>query len=203
VKSTCSVSGCTSNPNCYKCETRSCSEVRPRIYILTPYITSGGKLKLSVYFECNEWNSGVKNLTLSLKIDEKNWVECFLNERGLMTDFGWDSSCDCRMSGNCGRNKEWSCDSLASCKHPQYDLWVKSNFTAKTLNITFTCNLPSLSAGVHSLTVIAKVYGSEIELRPSLITFRVVETDGRKVIEILEFPIKIIRKLLFPWRFLI
>ena len=196
---TCSASGCVSNSNCYKCEVKSCSEVKPRIYILTPYITSRGKLTVSVYFECNEWKSTVKNLTLSLKIDDKNWAECFLNEKGLMTDFGWNNSCDNKKSEHCGKNNQWSCDSSANCKHSQYDLWVKSNFAAKALNITFTCDLPSLSAGTHSLTVVTKVYESEIELKPSLITFRVGETDGRKILEILEVPLKIIRRLLLPW----
>jgi hypothetical protein len=64
------------------------------------------------------------------------------------------------------------------------------------MNVTFTCKLPYLSGGSHSLTVIAKVYESEVILRPSVITFRVGETDGRKILEFLLFPIKVLRKLL-------
>jgi hypothetical protein len=64
------------------------------------------------------------------------------------------------------------------------------------MNVTFTCKLPYLSGGSHSLTVMAKVYGSEVTLKPSVITFRVGETDGRKMLEFLLFPIKALRKLL-------
>lgn len=41
VQSTCSASGCISNPNCYKCEWKSCSQVNPKVYILTPFIIRG------------------------------------------------------------------------------------------------------------------------------------------------------------------
>ena len=200
---TCSASGCASNPNCYRCEVKNCFDVRPRIHLLTPYVAKGGKLTVSIYFECSEWNSRAKNLTLSLKIDERDWAECFLNNKGLMSDFGWNGDCDNKISGNCGRNNEWNCDSSATCKHSQYDLWVKSNFTTSSLNITFVCNLPNLLAGTHSLTVVTKIYRSEIELKPSFITFRVGEADGRKILEILEVPVKIIRRLLLSWQFLI
>jgi hypothetical protein len=196
VQSTCSASGCISNSNCYKCEWKSCSNVQPKVYILTPFIVSGGNLTVSVYFECSQWSSSAKNLTLSLKIDNKDWNECFLNNKGLMTDFGWNSNCNNMMSGNCGSNNQWKCDSQAYCKNQNYDLWTKSNFNNRYVNVTFTCKLPYLSGGSHTLTVIAKVYGSETTLKPSIITFRVVETDGRKILEFLLFPLKALRGLL-------
>jgi hypothetical protein len=130
-----------------------------------------------------------------LKIDGNDWNECFLNNKGLMTDFGWNSSCNKKMSGNCGMNNEWSC-SQGNCKHSDYNLQINSDFDNHRINATFTCKLPYLTGGSHSLTVIAKVYGSEVVLKPSVITFRVGETDGRKILEILLFPIKILRNLL-------
>jgi hypothetical protein len=113
-----------------------------------------------------------------------------------MTDFGWSSNCDNMMSGNCGSNNQWNCDSQAYCKHRNYDLWVKSNFNNYYVNVTFTCKLPYLSGGSHSLTVTAKVYRSEITLKPSIITFRVLEASERKIFDVLLLPIKILRNLL-------
>jgi hypothetical protein len=196
IQQTCLASGCAANTNCYKCEWKSCSNVQSKVYILTPFIVSGGNLSISVVFECREWSSSAKNLTLSLKIDNQDWKECFLNNKGLMTDFGWSNNCNNMMSGNCGSNNQWSCDSQAYCKHQNYNLWVKSNFNNHYVNVTFTCKLPYLSGGSHSLTVIAKVYGSEITLKPSIITFRVFEASERKIFEVLLFPIKILRNLL-------
>ena len=109
--------------------------------------------------------------------------------------------CDNHRSGMCGRNNNWNCDSSATCKHSQYDLWVKSNYTDNSLNITFTCKLPSLPSGSHSLTVITKIYESEIELRPSSITFRVSGTNEIKIFDILGFPIKIIKDLIYLFSF--
>jgi len=196
IQQTCLASGCTANTNCYNCEWKSCSNVKPKVYILTPFIVSGGNLGISVVFECREWSSSAKNLTLSLKIDNQDWKECFLNNKGLMTDFGWSSNCDNMMSGNCGSNNQWSCDSQAYCKHQNYNLWVKSNFNSHYVNVTFICKLPYLSGGSHSLTVIEKVYGSEITLKPSIMTFRVLEASETKIFEVLLLPIKILRNLL-------
>jgi hypothetical protein len=177
-----------------------CNQTSPQVYILTPFIVSGGNLTVSVYFECREWYYP-SNLTLSLEIDDQEWKECFLNNIGLMTELGWSSDCDItrRMSGNCGPNSTWSC-SQGTC-HRMYNswpIWVKSNFNSRSLNVTFTCKLPYLSGGSHRLTVIAKVYGSEIALKPSVVTFRVGEVDGRKIIELLLLPFKILRRI-FPF----
>jgi hypothetical protein len=199
AQTTCSASGCISNSNCYKCDWKTCSQVSPKVYILTPFIVTGGDLTVSVYFECSQWSSSVKNLTLSLKIDNQDWNECFLNNKGLITDFGWNSNCDMTrmMNGNCGSNFQWSC-SQGTCyrTYNSWPIWTKSNFNSKSMNVTFTCKLPYLSGGSHSLTVIAKVYESEVILKPSVITFRIEETDGRKILEFLLFPIKALRKLL-------
>jgi hypothetical protein len=195
IQSTCSASGCISNSNCYRCEWKSCSQVNPKVYILTPFIVSRGNLTVSVYFECSQWSPSAKNLTLFLKIDNQYWNECFLNNKGLMTDFGWNRNCDNMMSGNCGNNNQWYC-SQGTCKHQNYDLWVKSNFNNHYVNVTFTCKLPYLTGGSHSLTVITKVYESEVVLKPSFITFRVGETEGRKILEILLLPVKVLRKIL-------
>ncbi|MCC5994553.1 MAG: NEW3 domain-containing protein [Candidatus Aenigmarchaeota archaeon] len=179
-----------------------CNQTTPEVYILTPFIVSGGNLTVSVYFECREWYYP-RNLTLSLKIDDQEWKECFLNNIGLMTELGWSTDCDMtgRMSesGNCGSDSQWSC-SQGTC-HRMYNswpIWVKSNFNSRSLNVTFTCKLPYLSGGSHNLTVTAKVYGSEIALKPSVVTFRVGEVDGRKIIELLLLPFKILRRI-FPF----
>jgi hypothetical protein len=198
AQTTCSASGCIANPNCYKCVVKSCSQVSPKVYILTPFVVSGGDMKVSVVFKCSQWNSTVKNLTLSLKIDNLDWNECFVNNKGLMTYFGWSTTCDAKTSGCCGANYKWCCDSSATCKHQDYRLWTKSNFSSNYVNVTFVCSLPSLSGGSHFLNVTVKVYGSEITLKPSIITFRVGEADGRKILEILLLPLKVLRNL-FPF----
>jgi hypothetical protein len=113
-----------------------------------------------------------------------------------MTDLGWNSNCDNRRSGNCGSNNQWSCDSQAYCKHQNYDLWVKSDFNTRSVNETFTCKLPYLSGGTHYLGVTATVYSNKVTLKPTTITFRIEEANGRRILEILSFPIKILRKLL-------
>jgi hypothetical protein len=115
-----------------------------------------------------------------------------------MTDFGWNSNCDSNnmMSGRCGNNNQWDC-SQGTCKHQNYDLRVKSNFNNHYVNVTFTCKLPYLTGGTHYLSVTATVYSDEVTLKPTTITFRIEETNGRKILEILLFPIKILRNLLF------
>jgi len=198
AQTTCSAGGCIANPNCYKCVVKSCSQVSPKVYILTPFIVSGGNLTVSVYFECGQWYYP-SNLILSLKMDNQDWNECFLNNKGLMTDFGWNSNCDMTimMNGNCGSNFQWSC-TQGTCyrTYNSWPIWAKSNFYSKSMNVTFTCKLPYLSGGTHYLSVTVKIYGSEVTLKPSTVTFRVGETDGRRILEILLFPIKILRNLL-------
>jgi hypothetical protein len=44
--------------------------------------------------------------------------------------------------------------------------------------------------------VTATVYSNKVTLKPTTITFRIEETNGRKILEILLFPIKILRNLL-------
>jgi len=156
---------------------------------------SGGELKVSVEFACGEWKDTVKNLTLELRIDGVDWSECFLNKKGLMSDFGWNSSCDNRMSDECGRNNNWDCTS-EGCKHKDYNLWVKSNFSERHLNITFACKLPVLSPGPHTLNIVAKVYGSEITLIPSRTTFMVISSTFEGIVKIPLLPIEILRKIL-------
>jgi hypothetical protein len=73
---------------------------------------------------------------------------------------------------------------------------VYSDFDYYYANITFTCSLPQLSAGAHVLTVNVTVYGSEVPLQPSRATFRVVEKESQKIVEIFLIPIKILRKIL-------
>ena len=193
---TCSLSGCDANPYCYKCEWKPCDQIRPKVYVLTPVVGSGGEMKVSVVFECRQWTNKAKNLTLSLKINNLDWNECFLNNKGLMTDFGWNETCDSKKSGNCGRHNKWSCDSHSICKHSDYNLWVKSNFSRYYVNITFVCNLPQLSSGTHTLSVVAKIYESEIVSRPSRISFYVISGNEGKIIEILLLPIKILKRIL-------
>jgi hypothetical protein len=162
---------------------------------LSPYVVSNGELKVSVEFACEQWKSTVKNLTLELKIDGVDWSECFLNKKGLMSDFGWNSSCDSKMSGMCGKQNSWNCTSM-TCKHKNYNLWVKSKFSERYVNVTFICKLPSLSGGAHTLNVVAKVYGSEITLIPSKATFRVASSTPEGMFRILLLPIEILKKIL-------
>ena len=77
------------------------------------------------------------------------------------------------MSGMHGCKNNWNCDSI-TCKHKDYNLWVKSDFSERYVNVTFVCKLPTLSPGPHTLNLIAKVYGSEITLILSRATFTVV-----------------------------
>jgi hypothetical protein len=112
-----------------------------------------------------------------------------------MKDFGWNSSCDQRTSGCCGVNNLWCCDSSATCKHKNYDLWVKSNYTIGYANVTFVCRLPYLTPGSHTLSVIVKVYKSETILKPS-VTFFVIQSESRNIIEIILLQLKILRRFL-------
>jgi len=162
---------------------------------LTPYTAPSGELKVSLEFACEEWKDTVKNLTLELSIDGRDWSECFLSKKGLMSDLGWNASCDNRMSGMCGRHNSWNCGSMG-CKHNDYNLWVKSKFSEGYVNITFVCKLPTLSAGSHTLNVVAKVYGSEITLIPSRATFMVIFTAPTGIVKILLLPLEILRNIL-------
>jgi len=192
---TCQSSGCSANTNCYTCNYKNCSQTQPKVYILTPYVSPYGELKVSVEFACEQWSRNVENLTLELQIDREDWSECFLNKKGLMSDFGWNSSCDNIMSGRCGKKYEWSCTS-EGCKHDDYKLWVKSNFNDRYVNLTFSCRVPTLSPGPHTLNITVKVYGSEIKLIPSRATFRVAHSSPERMFRILLLPIEILRKIL-------
>jgi hypothetical protein len=163
-------------------------------------------LKASVVFSCQEWNYTIKNLTLTLYIDNQEWTQCFLNKRGLVTDFGWngtqmdDSSPNCRRGcQSCGNNGKWDCDNRMNCKHKDYDLWVYSNSTTRFVNVTFTCPLPSLAPGTHTLTAVPTIYHSSIEMKPSKTTFMVVSTDGKSILETLTRPFKLFLRVVFPF----
>ena len=54
----------------------------------------------------------------------------------------------------------------------------------------------------HTLSVVVKIYGSGVTLKPQVVSFRVVEYDGRKLIEAFLIPLKIFKNLL-PFRFFI
>jgi len=206
IQSTCSASGCISNSNCYRCEWKYCSGTSPRVYIFTPIVPSASYLKASVVFSCQEWNYTIKNLTLTLYIDNQEWTKCFLNKKGLVTDFGWngtqmdDSSPNCRRGcQSCGNNGKWDCDNKMNCKHKDYDLWVYSNSTARFVNVTFTCPLPSLAPGMHTLTAVPTIYHSSIEMKPSKTTFMVTFTDGKSILETLTRPFKLFLRVVFPF----
>jgi hypothetical protein len=180
VSQICAKINCSST--CYKIKWKACSSTTPKAYVLTPVTASEGDMKVSLVFACEEWNQDSKNLTLSLKIDGKYWSECFLNDKGLMTYFNWNSNCDKKMSGDCGSNNQWSC-SEGTCKHKDYDLWVKSDLNNHYINVTFNCKLPKLSPGIHTLNIVPTVYSNITSLLPSTITFNVIETNGRKILE--------------------
>jgi len=206
IQSTCSASGCISNSNCYRCELKYCSGTSPRVYVLTPIVPSASYLKASVVFSCQEWDYMIKNLTLTLYIDNQEWTQCFLNKKGLVTDFGWngtqmdDSSPNCKRGcKSCGNNGKWDCDNRMNCKHKDYDLWVYSNSTTHFVNITFTCRLPSLAPGTHTLTAAPTIYRSSIEMKPSKTTFMVAFTDGKTILQTLTQPFKVLLRIVFPF----
>ncbi len=174
---------------------KDCSKVNPEVYILTYFVAKSGNMTVSTMFHCEQWSSTAKNMSLSLKIDGKSWTNCFLNNKGLMTDFSWKSDCDKKTSGRCGNNM-WECSSLG-CKHKEKDLWVTSDFNNRYVNITFKCQLPAdLTPGAHTLTIQPVIYSSKISLKPAVITFRVVDIEGKSAIEVLLLPLKILRSLL-------
>jgi hypothetical protein len=193
IPSTCSARGCLPNPNCYRCEVKDCSRAQTKVLALSKVTGSRGDLSASVIFRCKQWRSGARNIVVHLKIDGNDWKECFLNEKGLV-DFDWGSDCNKKMQGSCGNNK-WNCFK-GNCKHSSYNLWVYSDFDNNYVNITFTCKLPALSPGTHTLTVIPTVYGSVIALKPSSTTFYVIGKE-ENILEILLLPIRIFKRLLF------
>jgi hypothetical protein len=159
-----------------------------------------------VVFSCQEWNYTVRNLTLILYIDNQEWTQCFLNRKGLVTDLGWngtqmdDSSPNCRRGcQSCGNNGKWDCDNKMNCKYRDYDLWVYSNSSKNFVNVTFTCTLPQLSPGSHTLTVLPVIYHSSIEMKPSKATFMVTFSDGRTILQTLTQPFKVLLRIVFPF----
>jgi len=184
----------------------NCNSISPTVTVLTPLVPSASTLKASVTFSCQEWNYTVRNLTLILYIDNQEWAQCFLNRKGLVTDFGWngtqmdDSSSNCKRGcQSCGNNGKWDCDNKMNCKHKDYDLWVYSNSSKNFVNVTFTCTLPQLSPGSHTLTVLPVIYHSSIEMKPSKATFMVVSTDGKAILQTLTQPFKVLLRIVFPF----
>jgi len=185
-----------------------CNSISPTVTVLTPLVPSASNLKASVTFSCQEWNYTVRNLTLILYIDNQEWNQtyCFLNRKGLVTDLGWngtqmdDSSPNCKRGcQSCGNNGKWDCDNKMNCKHKDYDLWVYSDSSKNFVNVTFTCTLPQLSPGSHTLTVLPVIYHSSIEMKPSKTTFMVVSTDGKAILQTLTQPFKVLLRIVFPF----
>jgi len=80
-----------------------CNSISPTV-AATPVVASADYLTASVMFSCQEWNYTIKNLTLTLYIDNQEWTQCFLDKKGLVTDFGWDGSQMDEGSPNCKKN---------------------------------------------------------------------------------------------------
>jgi hypothetical protein len=111
-----------------------------------------------------------------------------------------DSSPNCRRGCySCGTNGKWDCDNKMNCKHKDYDLWVYSNSTTHFVNVTFTCQLPSLTPGTHTLTAVPTIYHSSIEMKPSEATFMVVFSDGKAILQTLTQPFKVLLRIVFPF----
>jgi len=185
-----------------------CNSISPTVTVLTPLVPSASTLKASVTFSCQEWNYTVRNLTLILYIDNQEWnpTYCFLNRKGLVTDLGWNgtqmdnSSPHCKRGcQSCGNNGKWDCDNKMNCKHKDYDLWIYSDSSKNFVNVTFTCTLPQLSPGSHTLTVLPVIYHSSIEMKPSKTTFMVVSTDGKAILQTLTQPFKVLLRIVFPF----
>jgi len=179
----------------------NCSEASPRIILHTPILYPGGNINATIEIACNEWEYRVKNLTLSLKIDNIEWLECFLNGKGLVTDLGWNgteqdvSSSYCKK-GSYTSNQNWYCDNDGKCKHQNYNLYVFSDSSRRKITLNFVCPVPrTLPVGTHTLTVEAKIYRTEIKLRPAITGFMVV---GVSIKEILILPLRLFRQLIFP-----
>jgi hypothetical protein len=184
-----------------------CNSTSPTVTVLTPLVPSASSLKVSVTFSCQEWNYTIRDLKLTLYIDNNKWNECFLNETaGLVTYFGWngtqmdDASPYCRRGcQSCGNNGRWDCDNKMNCKFRDADLWVYSNSTSRFVNITFTCKLPPLSPGSHTLTVRPVIYHSLIEMKPSKTTFMVTLSDENSILRALIKPFKVLLRIIFPF----
>jgi hypothetical protein len=184
-----------------------CNSTSPTVTVLTPLVPSASSLKVSVTFSCQEWNYTIRDLKLTLYIDNNKWNECFLNETaGLVTYFGWngtqmdDASPHCiRGCQSCGNNGRWDCDNKMNCKFRDAYLWVYSNSTSRFVNITFTCKLPPLSSGTHTLTVRPVIYHSLIEMKPSKTTFMVTLPDENSILRSFIQPFKVLLRIIFPF----
>lgn len=169
-----------------------CKDVSPGIFLPTKRVISGSNLTVSVYFRCLDWNVSVKDLELLLKIDDYEWRECFVNNKKILSYFGWDGSCDEKKDGRCGKDGVWVCDSTFTCKHRDYDIWISSNFSDYFFNLSFLCKLPYLSSGYHTLSVDVKIYHSETYLKEGKVAFYIEKRWKEKIIEILYRPISFV-----------
>jgi hypothetical protein len=198
----CQKVSCGNNPNCYKCEWKSCDKVASKVTILSRVPSVGNNITINVIVQCADWTySPTKDFNMSLFIDGKYWSECEINDKRLSKDLGWnideqDMGHGCKCCGGESSNKKWKCDTEGYCKHKDYDITVFSNTSQNLLNITFTCKLPSnLSPGNHYLSVYSTVYSKPIQLKPVTTTFVVIGNGFliiKKIISILTFPLRIL-----------
>ncbi|MEM5880894.1 MAG: hypothetical protein QXW01_03630, partial [Candidatus Aenigmatarchaeota archaeon] len=180
----------------------SCSQVSPNVIINPPIVFPGGTLNITINITCNEWNfNSVRNLTLSLKINNIPWNDCFINEKGLVTNFGWSGSEQDVASRSCKRgdwtsNGKWYCYNSGVCKHKEHALYVYSDSSNGNVILNFVCQLPrNLTPGAHSLTVGATIYASEINTRPAKTGFLVF---GIPFPQVLLHYINLFKKVFIP-----
>jgi len=170
----------------------ACSSTPPKVYLGNTIAGPGGNLNVIVEIQCADWNYN-KDLTLSLKIDNSDWSDCFLNNKYLVKQLNWTwDEGDCsKCKDGWMKNGKWHCSNY-KCSHKDYPIAVFSNSTEHKIVLNFTCKLPSsLSSGTHTLTVNAKIYSSEIKLMPAKTSFIVYSTPL-----IIKWPIEIFKAIL-------
>jgi len=179
-----------------------CGLFSPDVLLYPPLVSPGGTLNVTVNITCYEWNyTSVRNLTFSLRINNVQWSNCFINGKGLITDFNWNGTEQDVASGSCRRgnrtsNGKWYCYENGVCRHEDYRLYVYSNSSNGNVIVNFVCELPkNLTLGRHSLTVGATIYTSEISIKPATTGFFVFSLS---LPQIFLYYVSLFKKIFIP-----
>jgi hypothetical protein len=142
----------------------SCRDYAPIVTILNGMLPSGANLTVNILIQCSDWKfEKGKDLSLRLLIDNNYWQECEINEKRISKDLGWDieeadfSSEKCKK-GMRMTNGKWYCDNNAYCKHEKHAITIFSDAKKNFVNVTFTCKLPPLAPGAHTLGAYVLIY---------------------------------------------
>jgi len=142
----------------------SCRDYAPMINILNGMLPSGANLTVSILIQCSDWKfEKGKDLSLRLLIDNNYWQECEINEKRISKDLGWNIEETDFSSEKCKKgmritNGKWYCDNNAYCKHEKYAITIFSDAKRNFVNVTFTCKLPPLAQGAHTLGAYVLIY---------------------------------------------